>query len=239
MQRPKFTTGNLYHIYNRGTDKRDIFMDESDYLRASHNLWEFNDQNPAPANHILRSRKQPSLEVRLPTVAVQKMERPPRELLVKIHAFVLMKNHYHLILEQIVEDGISKFMQKFGTGYTNYFNQKHERNGVLFQGKFKAIHIDNDPYFLHLPHYIHCNPLDYLDYNWREGGLKDINNALNFLKNYRWSSFLDYAGIKNFPSVTYRKLLTEGLSKDWKAGMRRWLSEFNEENLPEYLEKWQ
>jgi putative transposase len=93
---------------------------------------------------------------------------------------------------QVKDGGITKFMRKLGTGYTMYFNEKNKRTGVLFQGKFKAILIDNDEYLAHLSRYIHINPLE-------------ISNSN--LNNYRWSSYLDYIGIKNFPSVINKKII--------------------------------
>jgi putative transposase len=111
-----------------------------------------------------------------------------------------MPNHFHLLLRQKKEKGISRFMQKVGTGYSMYFNKKHERVGGLFQGKFKAVHINEEAHFLHLPHYIHTNPLK-LNYRGR--------TSVDFLSDYKWSSFPDYIGIKNLPSVTSRGFLLD------------------------------
>lgn len=223
MKRPVFAAGNIYHVYNRGTDKRVIFLDENDYLRGIHNLWEFNDENPAE-NHYY---KVPLPEVRLhKEVGLRKMEREPRKLLVKIHAFVLMKNHFHFLLEPLADDGITEFMRKFGGGYTNYFNQKYIRSGVLFQGKFKAIEIKSDAHFIHIPYYIHCNPLDYFDAGWRTGKLKNPKKAIQFLEEYRWSSFPDYIGEKkNFPSVSYRDFLIDSFGGDWRVKISDWLKD--------------
>jgi len=102
---------------------------------------------------------------------------------------------------------ISKFMQKFNMGYAKYFNEKYERSGYLWQGRYKKILIEQDGHFLHIPYYIHCNPLDYKFKEWRQGKVKNIKNALEYLREYRWSSHLDYLGIKNFPSVIDKDLL--------------------------------
>lgn len=114
-------------------------------------------------------------------------------------------------------------MQKLGTGYTMYFNQKYERVGGLFQGRFKAVPVNEESHFIHLPYYIHSNPLD-LNY----GG----STSIEFLENYRWSSFPDYIGKKNFPSVTSRGFLLEfwGGEKEYAREMRRWLEE-KEQNI--------
>lgn len=237
MKRPIFTSGNIYHIYNRGTDKRDVFLDEEDYFRGIHDLWEFNDENPA----LNQFYKLPSSKLSddIYEVGLRKMgrrDREPRKLLVKIHAFVLMKNHFHLLLEPCSDKGISEFMRKFGTGYTNYFNQKNKRTGALFQGKFKAVHIANDAHFIHIPYYIHCNPLDYFDYGWRNGNVTNSTQAMQFLEEYRWSSFQDYIGKKNFPSVTHRDFLNQFLAgENWRSALKNWLDAFHEESVKSYL----
>jgi putative transposase len=123
-----------------------------------------------------------------------------RKRLVDILVFTLMPNHYHLMLRQKAENGITKFMQKLGTGYTMYFNKKNKRSGSLFQGRFKAVHLTNNEHLIYLPHYIHTNPLS-LNY----GG----STSIVFLEKYRWSSFLDYIGVDNFPSITERPYLLE------------------------------
>jgi len=122
---------------------------------------------------------------------------------VDILTFVLMPNHYHLLLRQRVDGGISKFMQKLGTGYTMYFNEKHERSGALFQGRYKSVHIEDDRQLLYIPHYIHLNPLALID----RGSTSINKNADEFLNSYRWSSYLDYVGGRAFPSVTDREYL--------------------------------
>ena len=122
-----------------------------------------------------------------------------------------MPNHYHLLLSPIVEDGIPKFMKKINMGYAKYFNEKNKRTGALFQGKYKSIHVSDDSHFLYIPYYIHLNPLDLILPEWRTGGIKNTRKAIDYLKKYRWSSHLDYLGIKNFPSLTHRNLLQDSL----------------------------
>ena len=119
-------------------------------------------------------------------------------------------------------------MQKLGTGYTMYFNQKNKRVGGLFQGRFKAVLISEEAHFIHLPFYVHTNPLD-LNY----GG----STSIDYLENYRWSSFPDYIGKKNFPSVTSRGFLLEffGGEKEYRKEMVKWLKdkEDNTEKIKE------
>ena len=185
---------DLYHVLNRGVEKRRVVENDADRLRFLHDLYAFNDQN-ATLNYILPNRQK---------------ERP-RKLLVQIHAFCLMPNHYHMILSPLVENGIPLFMKKLSMGYTKYFNEKYDRSGALWQGKYKRILVERDAHFLYLPYYIHLNPLDLAFPEWREGKVKDTRKALEYLEKYRWSSHLDYMGIKNFPSITNREFLSKTL----------------------------
>ncbi len=94
-------------------------------------------------------------------------------MLVEILCFCLMPNHFYLILKQLIEGGILLFMQKLA-GYVYYFNLKFKRIRSLFQGKFKAIEIDNENYLLHLSRYQHLNPLELIEPDWKEDGIKNL-----------------------------------------------------------------
>lgn len=220
MKKPTFVENEIYHIFNRGVEKRQIFLDDRDYLRFIHDLFEFNDENSVFNVSYYFNSKSNEVEPRY-----LKKEQKPRKLLVEILIFTLMPNHFHLLLRQKRERGIVKFMQKLGTGYSMYFNKKYERVGGLFQGRFKAVLVKEEAHFIHLPFYIHTNPLD-LNY----GG----STSIDYLKNYRWSSFPDYIGKKNFPSVTSRGFLLEffGGEKEYEKATKNW-SEEKEENLKE------
>ena len=112
---------------------------------------------------------------------------------VDIFAYVLMGNHYHLLLEEIKEGGISQFMHKFGGGYARYFNTKHDRVGSLFQDKFKSVLVDDEQYLQYLLVYINVlNPAEFIEHNWKENGIRDIEKVLKFAEEYLWSSHLDY-----------------------------------------------
>ena len=220
----------IFHTLNRGVDKRKIFMDEQDYFRFIHDLFEFNDQNPLN-NSTYRFRQQSKV------IARPYIEKQPRKLLVNIHAFCIMPNHYHLLLSPKVEGGITKFMKKLNMGYARYFNEKYKRSGALFQGRYKSIVIEKDAHFIHLPYYIHLNPLDLIAPEWRDRKISNLNNAIKFLDSYRWSSHLDYAGKKNFPSVTQREFLMEffGGSQNYNKTIYQWLKDLNISEIEEKL----
>lgn len=179
----QFVNFEYYHVFNRGVDKRKIFMDDRDSYRFIHDLYEFNDERDVI--NLARLGHDEALLKRLPGNV-----RKPRKLLVDILSFVLMPNHYHILIRQRVEDGISLYLRKLGGGYANYFNERYERSGALFQGRFKAVHVDREAYLRHLLNYIHANPLPLLKSHEK-------------LQHYRWSSYPDYLGDneKNFPSL--------------------------------------
>ena len=138
--------GEYYHIYNRGVDKREIFSSQDDLNRFLESMHEFNNTESIGSLYERRRQKQKFSH------RVAKQRR-----LVDIVAYCLNFNHYHLILIPLVKDGISKFMHKLGMGYTHFYNEKYERSGVLFQGRFKAIHIDSDEYLMHISAYTNLN----------------------------------------------------------------------------------
>ena len=128
-------------------------------------------------------------------IVSQGSERKP---LVRIMAYCVMGNHYHLLVEEIQEGGITKFMHKLGIGYAKYFNNKHDRVGSLFQDKFKNVIVDNERYLQYLLVYINVlNPAQYIEPNWKEEGIQSIENVLKYAENYLWSTHLEYVGKRN------------------------------------------
>jgi len=178
-----------YHVYNRGVEKRKLFLDESDYFRFIHDMYEFNDSAPANPNN------------RRIVGGTTSNNSKKREMIVEIVCYCLMPNHFHLILCELKEGGVSYFMKKLGTGYAMYFNEKYDRVGSLFQGRYKSNLIETDEYLKHLSRYIHLNPVELTEGQWKVKGLKDQNKTKRFIESYRWSSYLDYIGKTNFPSV--------------------------------------
>ena len=208
---------NLNHILNRGVEGRKLFLDTSDYVRFVHNLYEFNDRSPA-----IQSTRRSSGDVGFTKPNIRKR-------IVDIHGWCLMQNHYHLIISERIEGGLTLFMRKLNVGYANYFNERYRRNGTLFQGRTKKVPIQRDAHFLYILHYVHLNPLDYLEtaQKWRQrdaGGIKNMNGALDYLKNYRGSSYLDYIGIKNFPSIITTSLFKPALG-DYSEQVRSYLDD--------------
>ena len=167
-----------YHIYSRGNDKRDIFHNHNDYERFQKSLY------------LANSDK----HFRFETIEnVYDVNRGNK--MVFIGAYCLMPNHFHILIKQSGENGISKFMQKLLTAHSMYYNIKYERTGSLFEGKFKVEHLGEDRYLKYIFSYIHLNPVKLIYPNWKEEGLADKKRVITFLNKYTYSSFLDYTEV--------------------------------------------
>jgi len=237
----EFFIGEFYHLFNRGVEKRDIFMDESDRYRFVFSLYECNDANMVKMDRRILDRRERKfsrchldnfcLGDTLPILPIVKPYK--REMLVEIIAFVLMPNHYHLIVRPLVEGGVSLFMKKLSNSYTGYFNDKYGRKGMgaLFQSVFKAVRVEGDGQFMHLVEYLFSNPVEIIDPEWKNRGAQDAKKAIEFINNYKWSSYSDSIGVKNFPSVTARDFLWKIFGgKDGVAAGSR--------NVKKYVEEW-
>jgi len=187
FRKDSFVTGEYYHIYNRGIDKRVIFKSEKDYERFVMLLYVSNSDSKKSFrldNLINHSHKN--------FTEIMSLEKG--QALVSIGAWCLMTNHFHMIVRQEVEGGITKFMKKLGTGYSMFFNIKYQRSGALFGGLFKSKLIgSDDDYMRQLFAYIHLNPLDIKFSGWEEKikDLVDIDMKV-FLESYPYSSYSEY-----------------------------------------------
>lgn len=211
MQR-KFviSEGEYYHLYNRGVDKRIIFLDDKDRRRFIKLLYVANGER----SFVFRD-----IEDR-PLVEIDRGEP-----LVAIGAHVLMSNHFHILVKEIKKGGTSAFMEKLLTGYSSYFNKRHGRSGSLFQGTYKAEHLNRDPYLKYIFSYIHLNPIKIIEPKWRETGIHNIKRAKDFLERYQYSSYLDHAGaereegsilsVQEFPAYFSTTREFREVTKEW------------------------
>lgn len=164
--------GEYYHIFNRGSEKRDIFTQPRDYQRFLKTFYYY---------HFLG--KKPSFS-KFAKSQLNSFEPKPDKKLVDIISYCLMPNHFHFLIKQLKDSGISIFLSQLSNSYTKYFNTKYRRIGPLFQGAFKAVHIETESQFVHLSRYIHLNPV--------------VSGLTKRLDDYPWSSYLEYANGKNF-----------------------------------------
>ena len=181
IRKLNFAPNEYYHVYNRGADRRKIFLDKGDHERFLTLLYLCNSGIPLHRSDL--------------GVAMSKkiFAHPKETTLVDIGAYCLMPNHFHLLLREQSEGGISAFMQKLSTAYAMYFNRRHERRGTLFEGRFKATHVARDEYLKYLFAYIHLNPIGIIDAEWKKNHITHKKNAEEYLNSYKYSSYLDYA----------------------------------------------
>ena len=161
-----FAENSYYHVFNRGVEKRDIFLEEEDYTTLQSYLFKY----LQPIEKV--AEKYPDTPVRLYGKNLSEE--------VELVAYCLMPNHFHLLLKQNTKDGVSKLLKQLTNAYTLYFNQKNDRVRGLMQGRFRAAGINNEGLFIHLVRYIHLNPIS-------SGLTQDLNS-------YHWSSYGDYLG---------------------------------------------
>lgn len=143
----EYVSQGIYHVYNRGVEKRKIFLDDGDYKYFLWLIKEF--LKPRSSSTGLGPAQGPTLGREKPNFSEE----------IEILAYCLMPNHFHLLIRQKEVDSMSRFMKSLGTNYSMRFNRKYERVGSLFQGNYKAILVEGDGYLLHLTRYIHLNPV--------------------------------------------------------------------------------
>lgn len=160
-----YLENSYYHVYNRGVSKSKIFLDDQDYDVFLHYLEKYLDPY---SQHSFATE-------------------------VKLLAYCLMPNHFHLFIYQSTRHGIIKFMRALSTSYVMYFNKRYDRSGTLFQGIYKAANIESEPYFLHLSRYIHLNPKGLSD-SWKEYPYSSYNAYLEDNK----TSWIDTSHVLNF-----------------------------------------
>lgn len=171
-------TNEIYHVYNRGVEKRPLFLTKWDYNRFLDLINYYRFIN-CPVKYSLFKNLPREERERIFENLNKKVET-----WVDILAFCLMPNHIHFLIKQLNNHGISKFMAKITNSFSHFFNIKQDRVGHLFQGNFKVKRIESDEQLIHVSRYIHLNPV--------------IGHILNFdeLENYEYSSYPEYTGKK-------------------------------------------
>lgn len=183
-----FVPGEYYHVFSRGVEKRDVFLSTADYERFLALLYILNQEKTFHISNFLSNRNRRIVDV---------FDIDRQGQLVSILAFSLLPNHFHLLIRENIDAGISKFMAKLLTAYSMYFNLKYDRSGPLFVKPFRSVYVDGDGHFRHLFSYIHMNCLDLHESSWKERGLSDHGRARDFLDTYRYSSYPDFVNDKS------------------------------------------
>jgi putative transposase len=187
MRSEIFYNEGYFHIYNRGVEKRDLFLDNDDRVKFLASITKIND-------HF--------------------------DPYVSIHSFCLMNNHFHFLVQQKQDVGISKFMQRLCNSYAKYFNKKRKRSGRLFEAPFKAKEIVTDEYFIHLSRYIHLNPIELV----RGGKLE----RLRAIERYEWSSYGYFLDQAHIPFVDKRKVMSFFKNmNDYRDFIHEWIHDYD------------
>jgi len=186
----KYLENGYYHVYNRGVEKREIFLDEQDYKVFLHFLKQY--LSPPSPKDLLLAGLHPD------------GEHPPQTIHDQVHllAYCLMPNHFHFLLKQITIDGMTKLLRRVCTNYVMFFNKKYKRVGTLFQGIYKAVSVETDEYLLHLSRYIHLNPV--LDRVAPCRGMNPPETPID----YPFSSYQNYLGKITTPWVKPEEILS-------------------------------
>jgi len=209
-----FAPEEYYHLYNRGTNKMNIFTAPADYDRFLKLLYICNSSSLGKYTEI-------------ETTPGRTWSVARGDSLVDIGAYVLMPNHFHILIRAKKGSDVSSFLQKLLTSYSAYFNKKYDRNGSLFQGKTKAMHASNDSYLQYLYTYIHLNPVKLIDVSWKENGLKDIKKTLTYLNSYPYSSYHEYSDTSRNEKVILNKAVFPAYfisPKEHLTELMSWLS---------------
>ncbi len=195
-----FAPKEYYHVYARGFEKLPVFREVGDYNRFLQSLFLFNSEKPKVLREISRGL----------TSGASLFDIEKESTLVDIGAYCLMPNHFHLLVREKNEKGISRFMQKLMTAYTMYFNKKYERVGAIFGSSFKAQHVVNDIHLKYLFAYIHLNP-------------KNIVKAS--LKEYPYSSYPDYTGsVRSQMNILHKEAFPDYFQGRLDSEIEEWVS---------------
>ncbi|MBI2100151.1 MAG: transposase [Candidatus Vogelbacteria bacterium] len=214
----EISVGEYYHLYNRGVLKKDIFLDDRDYIRFSFLVLFFQ----SPVNFYNLSRPVTAF-VRRQTFNIDSwiVKKIAATKTVEVNALCLMPNHFHLLLKEIEVGGISKYLQRILTAYAKYFNTKYKQSGHLFEGVYKTVHIEDNDQLLYTSAYIHKNPLD-------------LGRGTSTYRNYLWSSYLDYVTTNRWPDLLVTDLVL-GQFKD-SQDYAKWVKNTTAKEINKALE---
>ena len=180
----KFAPQEYYHLYSRGVEKREIFLNTKDYERFMALLYIMNQPDGFHFANFLKNHRIEEI-----------FEEQKEKSLVSILAYILMPNHFHILVYEKEQGGISKFMGRLLTAYSMYFNVKYERSGPLFTHPFRSEHISNESQFLWIFSYIHLNAVGIIKKNFKIKGIGNKKIAEKFLKSYKYSSYHEYNSV--------------------------------------------
>ncbi len=223
--------GGIYHVLNRGVEKRQIFTKAQDYSRFILGLEFFNNEYAVNIwSLIARAGTVPAQQAQSIRDRLNDERVKARKPLVDLLGFALMPKHYQLIVREIQEGGTALFMKKI-CGDSTYFNKQNQLVGSLFQSRYKSVSINTDIQLANVFAYVHTNPVELVEPAWKEFRVTDTATAKQWLAAYRWSSYRDYIGLANFPQATQRGFFSGiyGKANSCRRMVEEWI-EFKAEN---------
>ena len=193
MREIQISIEEYYHVYNRGAHKTITFHDKADYIRFLFLILFF--QSPVTFGQVSRSVH---YFVKHSVFDIDKEDELEiiKRRYVKLVSFCLMPNHFHLILQEKEESGIARYMQRILNSYTKYYNTKYQSSGHLFQGPYKAVHVEDNEQLLYLSSYVHRNP-------------RELPNWKNREQKYEWSSYQDSVNINRWDKLLSTEIILE------------------------------
>jgi len=194
--------GEYYHIFNRGNGKQQIFLDDFDYARFLFILLHFQSNV-----HIYNVGVSAAYYIKhsVFNVSAKTLEKIVQNRTVELVAFALMPNHFHIMVKELIENGVANFMQRTQNSCTKYFNVKYKHTGHLLQGPYKALHVETNEQLLHLSAYIHRNP-------------REIAGWKNKEHKFPWSSCQDYTDKNRWGNLLQQNIITDQIphGKEYK-----------------------
>jgi putative transposase len=211
VRKVQLVEGEYYHIYNRGNSRQLIYKTTQDYNRFMSLLYLSNGTKSFDYREIDQEQLY-DLEIGEPLVA--------------IGSYCLMPNHFHILLTPLIENGAVLFMRKLATGYAKYYNTKHHRTGSLFESRFKSEYVDSDTYLKYLFSYIHLNPIKLMQTDWQQVGIQDVTKAMQYLDNFKYSSYIDNDMVRPESNILNRSTFPEyfDTKKANDAELLEWLT---------------
>lgn len=219
MRNIKIAPNEYYHIFNRGMNKQNIFPETRDRVRFLFLILYF--QSPVIFQNIGRFVKY-YVKHRVFNIDTATTHETVERRCVELVAFCLMPNHFHLIIKEVEEGGIARYMQRVLNSYTKYFNAKYSASGHLFQGPYKAVHISSDVQLLYLSAYIHKNPTELFDWKNKED-------------NYEWSSYRDFFSENRWKELLVTDIITDSFEN--REDYRKFVQTSSAKKIEEEIEE--
>jgi len=195
MRVEPYTVGSYLHVIKRGARGMNIVREESDKWRFLKSLYLLND-NFLDHNWMISTKDE--------DMFYRPEEWPERKPIVEVVAYTLLPNHFHLLLKETNEGGVSQFMKKIGQSMTNHANIKYEETGSLFQGAFKSKTCTEDTYLRYLFAYVMVKNTFEM---YPEGGLVGAQN--NFEDAWQWGSKYPFSSLSEYTNTRITPILTK------------------------------